>query len=128
MNRPRIDDARIEAMISALLRTGVLISGALVLTGGVYYLARHGSEMADYHTFRGQPAIDRIAGEIVKGALSLRGRSIIQFGILVLIATPIARVAVSLVSFALERDRTYVIITAIVLAILLQSLIGRAVE
>jgi uncharacterized membrane protein len=89
---------------------------------------RHGREAIEYHTFHGQPSIDRIASEIVKGAIALRARSIIQLGVLMLIATPIARVALSLVGFALERDRTYVVITGIVLATLLFSLISGAVQ
>ncbi len=126
--KPKITDTGIERMVSILLRTGVLISGAVVLAGGLYYLTRHGGESADYHTFRGQPSIDRIATQIVAGAFALRGRSIIQFGLLLLIATPIARVALSLVGFAFEGDRKYVAITAIVLCILLFSLISGAVQ
>ncbi|MBV9155052.1 MAG: DUF1634 domain-containing protein, partial [Acidobacteriaceae bacterium] len=74
------------------------------------------------------PSIDRIVSEIIKGAFAVRARSIIQLGILLLIATPIARVAFSLVGFALGRDRTYVVITAIVLTVLLVSLITGAVQ
>jgi uncharacterized membrane protein len=54
----------------------------------------------------------------------LRGRSIIQFGLLLLIATPVARVLISAVAFALQRDRTYVLITLAVLGVLLLSLWG----
>jgi uncharacterized membrane protein len=128
VTRPKVTDTGIERMVSVLLRTGVLLSGAVVLAGGIYYLLRHGQEAIEYHTFHGQPSIDRIASEIVKGAIALRARSIIQLGVLMLIATPIARVALSLVGFALERDRTYVVITAIVLATLLFSLISGAVQ
>ena len=119
----KITDATLERMVSILLRVGVLLSGAVVLAGGAYYLARHGSETVHYSNFQGQPSVDRFAGAIVKGALALRARSIIQFGILLLIATPIARVALSLVGFALERDTKYVVITAIVLTVLVFSLI-----
>ena len=126
--KTRITDLSIEHGVSVLLLTGVLISGIVVLAGGLYYLSRHAGAAADYSHFAGQPSIDRIVSEIVKGAISLRSRSVIQFGILLLIATPIARVAFSLVAFALERDRLYVIITALVLAILLLSLITGAVE
>jgi uncharacterized membrane protein len=49
---------------------------------------------------------------------------VIQLGILVLIATPVARVLFSMLGFALERDWMYVVITAIVLALLLYSLIS----
>lgn len=128
MKIPTTTDTSIERMVSVLLRTGVVISGLVVFSGGVYYLARHGNEIADHRTFHGEPSIDRIVGQIVAGALALRARSIIQLGLLLLIATPIARVAFSLVAFALERDRTYVVITAIVLAILLYSLISGALQ
>jgi uncharacterized membrane protein len=63
---------------------------------------------------------------ILSGAFAFRARSIIQLGVLLLLATPIARVAFSVAGFALERDRLYVIITFVVLAILLYSLIAGA--
>ncbi|MFB2894857.1 DUF1634 domain-containing protein [Aerosakkonemataceae cyanobacterium BLCC-F50] len=55
-------------------------------------------------------------------ALSFRRRGLIQFGLLILIATPILRVAFSAIAFAKQGDRTYLIITLLVLAILLYSL------
>jgi uncharacterized membrane protein len=123
---PKISDRELEMIVSRVLRTGVLISASIVLAGGIYYLLRHGAELTDYHVFRGQPAIDRQFGQIVRSAIALRARSIIQTGVLLLIATPIARVAVSLAGFVFERDGKYVIITAIVLAILLYSLLSGA--
>ena len=127
MSVPKISDENIERMVSVVLRTGVLASALVVLAGGIYYLVRHGAEIADYHTFRGQPSVDRSIGQIIHGAIDLRARSIIQAGILLLIATPIARVAFSLVGFALERDGKYVLITSIVLAVLLYSVVSGAV-
>jgi uncharacterized membrane protein len=44
--------------------------------------------------------------------------AIIQLGILLLIATPIARVAFALLAFAIERDRLYICISLTVLAVL----------
>ena len=126
MTLPRVSDSTLQRMIGAVLRTGVLISAAVVLAGGALYLVRHGGEPADYRTFHGEPEIDRVLGEIIAGAVGVRARSIIQAGVLLLIATPIARVAFSLVGFAFERDRTYVAITALVLAILLYALITGA--
>jgi uncharacterized membrane protein len=122
----RLSDLDIERIVSVVLRTGVLLAASVVIAGGTYFLIRHGNAAVQYHTFAGAPKIDRHAGQIVKGALSGRARSIIQLGILLLIATPIARVAVSLVGFALERDHKYVAITAIVLAVLLYSFIAGA--
>lgn len=127
MKKAVVTDRSIENLVSVLLLTGVLISAGFVLAGGIYFVVRHGMENADYHAFRGEPKVDRLVGGIVRGALRLRSRSVIQFGILLLIATPIVRVAASLVGFALEGDRRYVIVTAIVLAVLLYSLISGGV-
>jgi len=52
----------------------------------------------------------------------MHAHGIIQLGLLLLIATPVARVAFSVVAFAAERDWLYVAITLIVLAILIYSL------
>ncbi len=128
MKTHKVTDKSIESMISILLRIGVLVSGSVVLIGGICYLILHGGQPESHHIFRGTPAIDRIVPEIVQGAIGLRARSIIQFGLLLLIATPILRVAFSLVGFAIERDRTYVVITSIVLAVLLFSLISGTIQ
>ena len=121
-----VTDQGIEKVVSIVLRTGVVLSGSVVLLGGIYFLARHGGEPVDYHIFKAQTLPARYVVEIVRGALELRGQFIIQLGVLCLIATPILRVAVSLIGFALERDRTYALITAFVLTILLYSLISGA--
>lgn len=128
MKLPTVTDTAIERMVSVLLRAGVVISGLVVFSGGIYFLARHGYERPDHHTFHGEPTVDRIVGQIIAGVIALRARSMIQLGLVLLIATPIARVAFSLVACALERDRTYVVITAIVLTILLYSLISGALQ
>jgi len=120
-------DLKLEKMVSVLLRFGVLLSGTVVLAGGIYYLFRHGGEPVNYRVFQGAPAMDRTVGGIVKGMLQGRARSIIQFGILLLVATPIARVVLSFFGFALERDRTYVFVTSIVLSVLLFSVFTGAV-
>jgi uncharacterized membrane protein len=86
------------------------------------YLARHGSTIPDYRVFRGEPSDLRTVSGIVTGAISWHSRGLILFGLLLLIATPVARVAFSVVAFALLRDRTYVVVTLIVLAVLLCSL------
>lgn len=117
-------DHRVEVIIGNLLRAGVLLSAAVVLAGAVIYLVRHGHSPASYRVFRGEPESLRHVGGIVHGSRTLSSRGIIQLGLLLLIATPIARVAFSVVAFALEKDRMYVAFTVFVLAILLYSLIG----
>lgn len=117
-------DQRVEDIVAILLRTGVLLAAAVVFCGAVIYLARHGHEPADYRMFRGEPTDLRSISGIIGNAVGLRGRGIIQLGLLLLIATPVARVAFAVFGFAAERDRMYVIFTLIVLAVLLYSLTG----
>jgi uncharacterized membrane protein len=127
LSKLHVTDKGIEKMVSNLLRTGVIISGTVVAIGGALYLKRHGGETVDYRVFKGLPAADRILPDILHTAFQNRARSIIQVGIVLLILTPVARVAASLVGFALEKDKKYVLITAIVLSVLLYSLISGAV-
>jgi thiosulfate/3-mercaptopyruvate sulfurtransferase len=111
-------DARIEQVIGKLLRAGLLLAAGVVLLGAIVYLATHGFERRDYHAFQIQPARMRAIGGVVNEALSFNGAAIIQLGVLMLIATPIARVASSAYAFARQGDRRYVVITLLVLAIL----------
>jgi len=120
-------DRRIEVILGNLLRTGVLISAAVVLSGACVYLSRHAHEPADYRVFRGEPSEYRTIRGVIQSVMNGRGRGLIQLGLLLLIATPIARVAFSVAGFAIERDRLYVAFTLIVLAILLYSLLGSGI-
>ena len=117
------DDA-VEQLLGNLLRWGVLVAGAIVALGGALFLSRHGMERPDYHVFRGEPPDLTSVRGILAGALALDPRAVVQLGVLALIATPILRVAFSLVAFLLQRDRLYVLITSIVLALLAFSLLG----
>jgi uncharacterized membrane protein len=119
-------DKRMELFIGNLLRAGVLLSALIVLFGAVIYLARHGHSRADYRMFRGEPSELRGVAGILRDAVALRSGGIIQLGLLLLIATPVARVAFSIFGFAQERDRLYVAVAATVLLILAYSLIGFA--
>lgn len=118
----KVTDQSLERWISVLLRVGVSLSAIVVLVGGALYLARHGHEIVAYENFQPERSADRRVAEIVQEVAALRSRAIIQLGLLMLIATPIARVAFSLIGFLFERDRTYVVITLIVLSVLLFSL------
>jgi uncharacterized membrane protein len=77
----------------------------------------------DYGVFRGEPGYLRSLAGIVRAALTGDSRAIVQLGLAFLIATPIARVAFTLVAFALQRDRVYVGVTLLVLALLLFGLL-----
>lgn len=117
-------DQGIEHVMGNLLRAGVLLAAFVVSIGAIVYLVRHGRAPVDYRIYHGEPADLRELRGIVRDSLALRGRGIIQLGLLLLIATPVARVAFSIVAFAKERDRLYVVFTLIVFSILLYSLIG----
>ncbi len=118
------DDSSIELIIGTLLRSGVLLSASVVLIGGAVYLARQGHTMVNYRVFQGDRSSLRSVGGIAHGISQLSGRAIIQLGLLLLIATPVARVIFSAFAFARERDYLYVAFTLIVLAVLLYSLFG----
>ena len=118
------DDQRIEVIIGTLLRTGVILAAAVVLIGGMLYPVRHGHEVPNYTTFHGEPEGLKSVSDIVHGALGRGASAIIQLGLLLLIATPVARVIFSAIAFAIEHDYMYVVITLIVLGVLLYSLLA----
>ncbi len=115
-------DLRIEILVGIMLRTGVLLAAAIVLAGGILYLAHTHGPRPDYQHFRGEPAQFTTLSGILHGVAALDPESIIMLGLLVLIATPVARVVMCIVGFLFERDRLYTVVSTIVLLILLYSL------
>jgi len=114
-------DARFDALIARVLRVGVLLSAAIVTVGGIFLLVTHGFEHPSYEVFHGEPDTLRSVRSIVRDALRLDARAVIQAGLLLLIATPIARVVAACVGFLRQRDRLYVTITLTVLTFLAYS-------
>jgi uncharacterized membrane protein len=113
-------DERMEVAIANLLRAGVALAAALVFAGGAWYVASSSHTVPDYGQFH--PEMRGL------GAWTTLDwpEKLIEIGLLVLIATPVARVAFSLAAFAVERDRMYVWFTLAVLAVLVYS-IGTAI-
>ncbi len=116
------NDLRIEIIVGMLLRTGVILAASVVLIGAVLYLSRHGHEIPNYTAFHGEPESLKSPIDIFRGVMQMSARAIIQLGLLLLIATPVARVLFSAIAFAFERDWMYVVITLVVFAILMLSL------
>jgi uncharacterized membrane protein len=115
-----VTDTRMELIIGNLLRAGVVLAAFVVAAGGVWYLAASGTTIVGYHHFSDtKPGLAWLSG-------GLNPQSVIFIGLLILIATPVARVIFSMIAFALERDHLYVAVTFAVLAVLLYS-IGTAV-
>jgi uncharacterized membrane protein len=115
-------DQQIELLVGRLLQVGVILAAIVVLLGGTVYLIRHGGSPTDYRTFRGAPTDLRTFWGITSKAVDFRGQGMIQLGLLLLIATPVARVALTVFAFFRQRDTIYVVVAVLVLAILLYSL------
>jgi uncharacterized membrane protein len=116
-------DHRIESMMGRLLQSGVLLASAVVLIGGVLYLKAHAGITKDYSTFAGEPASLRHPAKLFRLLMTGDASAVVQLGVLLLIATPIARVVFAAVGFAIERDRLYVAISLFVLAVLIFGLL-----
>jgi uncharacterized membrane protein len=122
----------VELLISNLLRFGVITSLLVIVIGQVVSFVHH----PDYLTH--PPALKRLTSpgaafpqtlrEVLHGVRAWRGQAIVMVGLLLLIATPVVRVAVSIVGFLYEMDYRYVIITSIVLALLILSFVLGAAE
>jgi uncharacterized membrane protein len=119
-----LDEQKVEDLIAHLLRAGVVAAALVVIGGAVFYLGTHPWTRVDYRSFRGEPEQLKAVHGIVRSAFSGEPMGIMQLGLLILVATPIARVIFSMVAFAIEGDRMYVFFTMIVLAVLMYSLFG----
>ncbi|WP_345209149.1 DUF1634 domain-containing protein [Mucilaginibacter gynuensis] len=121
----KLADHDIERFIGLQLRVGVLLSSFIVLMGGLLYLYQLGGvPMPSYHTFAGEKTGITSFTSVLHGAVSLDARAIIQLGVVILVATPVFRIALSLVGFLLDGDKMYTLITLVVLAIMLFSVFG----
>lgn len=122
---------QVELLISRLLRTGVLASLALIVAGTALTFLHHPAYLSDRAALDGltgpQASFPHTIPTVMAGVADLRGQAIVALGLLVLIATPVLRVAVSIATFAYQRDRTFVAVTTAVLFLLLLSFaLGRA--
>lgn len=122
---------RVELVISTLLRVGVLTSLLVVVAGTVM-------TFVDQPSYLSSPAaLDGLIGSnarypdtlaaVVRGVRAGSGPAVVMAGLLILIATPVLRVAVSIFAFVYQRDRAFVVITSVVLTLLVASFgLGKA--
>lgn len=113
---------RMEKVIGFVLLAGVLTSAAIVLFGGILYMWRHGATPVHYRIFRGEPSDLRSLSGIWKDFEHGSGRGAIQFGLMLLVGIQVIRVALTGILFLLNRDRIFVVITFLVLALLTYAL------
>jgi uncharacterized membrane protein len=117
-----ISEKRFESVIGTMLRAGVILAAAIVVAGGGMYVVRSGDVTPEYRMFRGEATDLRYMHAIFADAAAGQARGLIQLGLLVLIATPIARVAFSVAAYFSERDWLYTVVTLFVLGVLIYSL------
>lgn len=123
MTSQRFDDRRMEAVMGRLLQFGVLLASTVVAIGGVLYAKTRGYGAVRYSTFVCRPTNLRHPMELIRNIATGDPAAIIQLGVLLLVATPIARVVFAVIGFAVERDRLYVAISLFVLAVLMFGLL-----
>jgi uncharacterized membrane protein len=113
-------DLKMEIAISRMLRAGVSLAAVVVFIGALLYVSQAHGVAPDYRHFHGIPSPPyRIPSLMVVHHLD--SRSIIRVGILLLIATPIMRVAYCVYGFAAQKDKIYIVVSSIVLSVLLYS-------
>jgi uncharacterized membrane protein len=118
-------DESMKRFIGRLLQAGVILSAILAFIGGILYLFQNGWGYPHYKVFLGEPSYLLNVRGILQDVLNLNGTGFIQSGILLLMATPVIRVAFSVLAFAMEGDRMYVAVTITVLLILLYCILGK---
>lgn len=119
MDKKRLSDEQIEIFLSHLLRFGVTLSATVVAISGIIYLILHGHDTPHFHRFHGEKNDLTSIPNIVHAMLQGNVKAMIQFGIILLIITPIARVFFSIIGFIMEKDVLYIVLTIIVLSILM---------
>lgn len=107
---------KVNEWLARVMIAGVWLAAALCGLGLAMSLLRSEPRVT-LKPFSGVPGLAS-PSEVLRSALAMEPRGLMALGVLVLIATPVARVAFSLVTFAIERDKTYIVITAIVLGLL----------
>jgi uncharacterized membrane protein len=112
----------VEELISQVLRLGVLLAFVIVCVGGAMYLSQHNGQAVEFQHFSGGESDLRSLGSIFLLALHWRSDALIQLGLVVLIATPVTRVLMSAIGFAIDRDGLYVVISTIVFVVLMYGL------
>jgi uncharacterized membrane protein len=118
-------DPDMELIISRIMRYGIVIASVIVIIGCITFLEAHGKDIPQYSHFTGEPPEFTNVFRIISSLSTTSGRGLIEFGLVVLIAIPVLRVAFSIGSFIAEKDKTYVIITSLVFILLLFSLFGQ---
>lgn len=111
-----------NSLISNVLKSGLILSMTSVLIGLIFVLWNYGNQVIEDRIFTAEPFYIKSIGDILSNTSKFNELGIIQWGIVLLIATPVLRVITCIWMFFVERDFMYVIIATIVLLLLIYSL------
>jgi uncharacterized membrane protein len=117
-----------NSIVGNVLRYGVLISAAVIILGMLELIAASGTSDVSGSIIYNPDVIphgnfDVSLSGLVSGLIGLQPYSLIELGAIILIATPVSRVLISVFLFAAEGDGIYVAVTAVVLSLLLFSML-----
>ncbi|MCL4313216.1 MAG: DUF1634 domain-containing protein [Actinobacteria bacterium] len=125
-----VDDEKVrkvEILISLVLRVGVVLSVLVITAGLVVTFIHHPayaalSGHASYHSLTSMASkFPHTPGGLVKSLSAGQGQGIIVLGLVLLILTPVMRVAVSILTFVYQRDPLMTLVTCFVLSALIGS-------
>ena len=123
------DPEEMNVIVSKVLRYGVILSSAVILAGTLLLLAANGLSSTGQYLYYNPGEVPHGAfpvslSALGQGLLAFSPFAVIELGVLMLLATPVSRVAFSIFLFAAERNRMYVYVTLGVLCLLLFSMIA----
>lgn len=114
-------DNNLQVVIGQLLRIGVIVSMAIVITGLMLFLAQYGRQIVNYQSFNESAVFD--LRDFYNRLCHFESTAIMDLGVMALIATPIARILFTFVGFWREKDRLYMLIAFLVLCVMLFSVL-----
>ena len=117
-NYSKINDDKLELLLSNLLKTGVIISGIITFIGAILFLFQHGFEVPNYHNFNPHPFHFSDLNSFFEKVMTLESESIMELGVLILIATPVIRVFLSIIAYTLEKDYMYILFSLFVFLVM----------
>lgn len=111
-------DSSIQNMLAHTMLYGVALAAGVMLVGGAIYLKHDGSLPMGDHLFQGEPMDLTKPADIAMAAWHGNTRSVIQIGVLLLLANPFVRTLFSIFGFGVQKDWLYTVISLLVLTIL----------
>lgn len=120
-----LKDETLRNGLARVMVIGVILAGSVILVGLAWFLCMHPGISPGDHIFKGEPKYFENPIGMVKRAFAPEEdghiRSLIMIGIVILLLNPLVRVAFSLLGYAVQRDRLYTVISALVFIVLLIS-------